>query len=131
MKSAMRRSRVVYALPLSLLMSGEVLAADQEEKPGMTHSQQIPAAVQKPGKGATPATKVEHLEVHGRRASTIASSATKSNTPLIETAQSVSVITRNEMDIRGVLDLNQAGRYIAGVTPNLRGGVGTRPFLMA
>ncbi|WP_407066098.1 TonB-dependent siderophore receptor [Acetobacter sp.] len=126
MKSAMRRSRVAYALPLSLIMSGEVLAADQEEKPGMTHSQQIPATPRKQGKSSVASTKTEHLEVRGRRASTIASSATKTNTPLIETAQSVSVITRNEMDIRGVLDLNQAVRYTAGITPNLRGGVGTR-----
>nr|WP_231100995.1 TonB-dependent receptor plug domain-containing protein [Gluconobacter oxydans] len=70
----------------------------------------------------TQAKTVEKLEVHARRASTLASSATKSDTPLIETAQSVTVITRNEMDIRNVLNLNQAVRYTAGITADLRGG---------
>ena len=64
--------------------------------------------------------------MQGRRLATTASSATKSDTPLIETAQSVSVITRNEMNVRGVLSLNQAVRYAAGITPDLRGGIGTR-----
>lgn len=68
----------------------------------------------------------EVIHVHAQRGAVLASSATKSTTPLIETAQSVTVITRNEMDIRGVLSLDQAVRYTAGVTPDLRGGVGTR-----
>ncbi|GBR50259.1 TonB-dependent receptor [Neokomagataea thailandica NBRC 106555] len=69
---------------------------------------------------------VERLVVRGRKPSTVAASATKSDTPIIDTAQSVSVVTRNEMDIRGVLNLNQAIRYIAGVTPDQRGGSITR-----
>ncbi|WP_369794256.1 TonB-dependent receptor plug domain-containing protein, partial [Asaia sp. SF2.1] len=75
---------------------------------------------------AAPHPKAEELVVRGQKGATIASSATKSSTPLIETAQSVTVVTRNEMDIRGVLTLNQAVRYAAGITPDLRGGVGTR-----
>lgn len=74
---------------------------------------------------------VERLIVHGRKPSTVAASATKSDTPIVNTAQSVSVITRNEMDIRGVLSLNQAIRYIAGVTPDQRGGSVTRYDLFA
>ncbi|OUJ09695.1 TonB-dependent siderophore receptor [Acetobacter sp. DsW_059] len=74
----------------------------------------------------TQAATSEQLTVKGRRASVVASSATKSDTPLIDTAQSITVITRNEMDIRGVLSLNQAVRYAAGITPDLRGGIGTR-----
>ncbi|WP_256940522.1 TonB-dependent siderophore receptor [Acetobacter persici] len=79
--------------------------------------------------GAKTADRVaaaEAINVQGRRLATTASSATKSDTPLIETAQSVSVITRNEMNVRGVLSLNQAVRYAAGITPDLRGGIGTR-----
>nr|WP_246375929.1 TonB-dependent siderophore receptor [Gluconacetobacter takamatsuzukensis] len=74
----------------------------------------------------TSATEAEHIVVRARRAATVAASATKSDTPLIDTAQSVTVVTRNEMDVRGVLSLNQAVRYAAGITPDLRGGVGTR-----
>ncbi|WP_243444032.1 TonB-dependent receptor plug domain-containing protein [Asaia prunellae] len=63
------------------------------------------------------ASDAEEIVVTGRqRASTIASSATKSATPLVETAQSVTVITRTDMDLRGVLTLGQALRYTAGIT---------------
>ncbi|GBR71877.1 TonB-dependent siderophore receptor [Gluconobacter kanchanaburiensis] len=118
----MHRNRIFYAIPLSLVMSGEVFAADQLSSP-----QQSKAGPPKAAATDTQARTEEKLEVHARRLSTLASSATKSDTPLIETAQSVTVITRNEMDIRNVLNLNQAVRYTAGITPDLRGGgVGTR-----
>lgn len=42
--------------------------------------------------------------------------ATKLNTPLIKTDRSVSVITRREMEQRGVQDTVEAVRYSAGVT---------------
>ncbi|WP_152532006.1 TonB-dependent siderophore receptor, partial [Gluconobacter oxydans] len=119
----MHRSRILYAIPLSLVMSGEVFAADQNVPP----EQPPRSGTKKTSTAGTQAKTVEKLEVHARRASTLASSATKSDTPLIETAQSVTVITRNEMDIRNVLNLNQAVRYTAGITADLRGGgVGTR-----
>ncbi|WP_029603674.1 TonB-dependent siderophore receptor [Kozakia baliensis] len=123
----MQRSRIIYVIPLSLLTSGTALAADAEGKSEQARvvgtSQAKPTAT----KSQTRATQIEKLEIRGRRPSTIASSATKTDTPLIETAQSVTVVTRNEMDIRGVLSLNQAVRYAAGITPDLRGGgVGTR-----
>ncbi|MFT9315814.1 MAG: TonB-dependent siderophore receptor [Acetobacter orientalis] len=120
-----RRSKILYALPLSLLVSGEVWAADPEHTAPSNTSAASSHAAQKTAKNGKAAS--ESVEVRGRRISTIASSATKSDTPLIETAQSVTVITRNEMNIRGVLNLNQAIRYAAGITSDLRGGgVGTR-----
>ncbi len=42
-------------------------------------------------------------------------SATKSDIPLIETPQSVSVITRDQMDLLAFVDAQQAVRYTAGV----------------
>jgi len=123
MKAGMHRTRAVYFIFLSLLTTGKVFAADQDGKPVQAQASTTTA---KNGPAASPLTKAEQVEVRARRASTVASSATKSDTPLIETAQSVSVITRNEMDVRGVLTLNQAIRYEAGVTPDLRGGEGTR-----
>ncbi|MBF0892431.1 TonB-dependent siderophore receptor [Gluconobacter sp. LMG 1744] len=119
----MHRNRIFYAIPLSLVMSGEVFAADQN----VTPEQSQRSGPKKTDTAGTQAKTVETLKVRARRASTIASSATKSDTPLVETAQSVTVITRNEMDIRNVLNLNQAVRYTAGITADLRGGgVGTR-----
>lgn len=134
----MQRSGIIYTVLLSLLLSDMAFAADQEkktEKPGQsgtvtphqTATGQTTTARTAGGKTTgTGATKIEQIEVRGRKASTIASSATKTNTPLVETAQSVTVITRDEMDVRGVLTLNQAVRYAAGITADTRGGEGTR-----
>jgi iron complex outermembrane recepter protein len=47
--------------------------------------------------------------------------ATKTDTPLVETAQSVSVVNRQEMDDRNVQDLNEAMAYTAGVRVNVNG----------
>lgn len=44
-----------------------------------------------------------------------ATSATKTDTPLIETAQAISVVTAAEMEQRGVQNINQAVSYTAGV----------------
>ncbi len=49
------------------------------------------------------------------------SAATKLSTPLIETARSVSVVTRKEMDQRSVQDILEAVRYSAGVTTGRSG----------
>jgi iron complex outermembrane receptor protein len=43
-------------------------------------------------------------------------SATKTDTPLVETPRAVSVVTREEMDERAVTDMIQAARYTSGVT---------------
>ena len=43
-------------------------------------------------------------------------SATKTDTPLIETPRSISVVTREEMEQRDVTDMIQAARYSSGVT---------------
>ncbi|MHB8286204.1 MAG: TonB-dependent siderophore receptor [Caulobacteraceae bacterium] len=59
-----------------------------------------------------------------------ANSGTKSNTPLIETPQSISVINRDELDLRVVTDLNQALYYTAGVSPDTRGATASRYDLL-
>ncbi|MBN8897510.1 MAG: TonB-dependent siderophore receptor [Rhodospirillales bacterium] len=52
--------------------------------------------------------------------------ATKTDTPLLETPQSVSVITRDQMTQQDVHTLNQAVRYTSGVAAETRGGIATR-----
>lgn len=47
---------------------------------------------------------------------TRSAAGTKTQTPLIETPRSVSVVTRKELDDRGVQSLPEAVRYTAGVT---------------
>ena len=53
-------------------------------------------------------------------------SATKTDTPIIEVPQSISVINRNEMNMRGVqLNITEALRYVPGVTVDQFGFNGT------
>ncbi|MBN3868612.1 TonB-dependent siderophore receptor [Gluconobacter kondonii] len=123
----MQRNRIIYTGLLLIVLSDTAFASDQEKKPGTDRHPGAAVAAQTAPKAAeTHAKDVEQIKVRGHLASTVASSATKSNTPLVETAQSVTVITRDEMDARGVLNLNQAVRYAAGVTADTRGGEGTR-----
>jgi iron complex outermembrane receptor protein len=63
----------------------------------------------------------DDLVVTGQRASTSASSGTKTDTPLLETPQSVSVIDASDIARLGLQNLNQALRFVAGVTPEQRG----------
>jgi iron complex outermembrane receptor protein len=57
---------------------------------------------------------------------TRSATGSKTDTPILENAQSLSVVTRDQIDQQGALSLNQAVRYTAGVTPESRGAVGTR-----
>ena len=125
----MKRSTLFYTVFVSFVLSDAALAAGQEtqaDKPGQSEAG-APARKVSTSKAKVQAAQDELLEVRGHgHSSVMASSATKTNTPLIETAQSVTVITRDEMDTRGVLTLNQAVRYAAGITADTRGGEGTR-----
>lgn len=72
-----------------------------------------------PEAGEAPADAARTLDavhVNAYRTTSHASSATKTDTAIAETAQSVSVIAREELDARGVQNLNEAMRYVAGVT---------------
>lgn len=61
------------------------------------------------------------IVVTGEKATTIASSGTKSATPIVETPQSISVISAGDIAGLGLQNLNQALRFVAGVTPETRG----------
>lgn len=50
--------------------------------------------------------------------------ATKTDTPIVETAQSISVIGRQQIEDQNALTLNQALRYSPSVTTEQRGGSG-------
>lgn len=53
-------------------------------------------------------------------------SGTKTDTPLMQTPQSITVIDGDELERRNALSINQALTYVAGVSPNQRGGTVTR-----
>lgn len=84
-------------------------AADTVSPPAAS----LPAVTVKAQAGEASATG----QVDGYRA-TRQASGTKTDTPLAETPQSVSVITRDELDDRGVTSLSDALRYSAGVNPS-------------
>jgi iron complex outermembrane receptor protein len=71
------------------------------------------------------ATAVERVEVTGLKARR-AAAGTKTETPLIETPQSITVIDSDELSRRNVQSINQALGYVAGVSPNQRGAMVTR-----
>ena len=56
----------------------------------------------------------------------LSATGTKTSTPLVETSQSISVVTRDQLDQQGAMSLNQALHYTSGVTTESRGAVGTR-----
>ncbi len=65
--------------------------------------------------GSRDAVELDAVRVNAYRTVTHTSGATKTDTPIAETAKSVSVIAREELDARGVVNLNEAMRYVAGV----------------
>lgn len=67
----------------------------------------------------------EQIIVTGARASA-ASAGTKSDTPLMATPQTITVIDAEELARRNALSINQALGYVAGVSPNQRGGTVSR-----
>ncbi|MFT4176919.1 MAG: TonB-dependent siderophore receptor [Luteolibacter sp.] len=69
----------------------------------------------------TQSIALPELEVTGRKIATHSSVGTKVNTPILETPQSVSAVTRADMDSRGVQRLTDAVSYSAGVVPEFQG----------
>ncbi len=91
------RRRAVYPLLLALSgQAGVVFAADEP-------------------------VSLEAVTVNAYRPAETIGGSTKTDTPLREVRQSVSVIERREMDLRGVRNLNEATRYTAGVLPESQG----------
>lgn len=63
----------------------------------------------------------DDIVVTGVQARDTAASGTKSSTPLAETPQSITVVTASDIAGLGLQNLNQALRFVAGVTPETRG----------
>ncbi|AWH21581.1 TonB-dependent siderophore receptor [Stenotrophomonas sp. ZAC14D2_NAIMI4_6] len=93
------RSPLSTALALALALSAPLAAHAQTQTPD----------------GSSP-TDLDAVHVNAYRTLTHTSGATKTDTPVAEMAKSVSVIAREELDARGVQTLNEAMRYVAGVS---------------
>jgi iron complex outermembrane recepter protein len=77
------------------------------------------------GAEAETAADSSSIVVTGLRETRV-SSGTKSNTPLIETPQAITVIDSSELTLRNAISLNQAVGYVAGISANQRGGTVNR-----
>lgn len=102
-----------HALLAALLLSvwGQAAAQSAVAPPPTPESEASPAQ---------PAM-LESITINAYRQAETIGAATKTETPLIETPQTVTVIERDEMDARGVQNLNEATRYTAGVLPESQG----------
>jgi iron complex outermembrane receptor protein len=61
------------------------------------------------------------IVVTGDKPVTVASAGTKTDTPIVETPQSISVVDASDIARLGLQNLDQALRFVAGVTPDTRG----------
>ncbi|MBS0285411.1 MAG: TonB-dependent receptor plug domain-containing protein, partial [Proteobacteria bacterium] len=95
------------------LLAGAALTA-------LTGSLPAHAAAPAPGDSA-PADSSDDVVVRGEKVVGQASSGTKSDTPIVETPQSISVVSSEDISQLGLANLNQALRYVAGITPESRG----------
>ncbi|ATZ10316.1 TonB-dependent siderophore receptor [Erwinia amylovora] len=100
--------RMPFSLKRSVLLCGIALFT-----PGMTWAADTLVVTAKPEETASTPTE-------GYTAK-ISSGATKTDRPLITTGQSVSVVTRQQMEDQGAMDVNQALNYTAGAFTNFAG----------
>ncbi|WP_241024738.1 TonB-dependent siderophore receptor [Burkholderia sp. Ac-20365] len=116
MMSAGVRNSTAFTLLLCLLGGTSTVYAQSTDTPASTSGAQLPevkisAQRDNPAVGAADG----YVPV-------TATTATKTDTPLIETPQSVSVVTRDQMTDQNVQSVPEALRYTAGVVSEIRGG---------
>jgi iron complex outermembrane receptor protein len=100
-----RRVHRPVRTPLSVFVASSLLLA------AVAQAQTAPVS---PDGGRV--AELDAVQVNAYRTTTHTSGATKTDTPIAETTQSISVIAREELDARGVQNLNEAMRYVAGVS---------------
>lgn len=104
-----RSSRVRFLQSAALLVSAVA--------PALTFAQSAPTAEE--------VVKLPNLKVVGEKIAVDSALGTRINTPLVETPQTISVVTRAELDERGAQNLNEAVAYTASVRPE-SGGLDSR-----
>ena len=116
----------IYSSNRAMGRAGVALAALIVGGAGTALAQGAPAAQ------TGTAIGLDTIEVQGERASgpvngyvaRRSDTATKTDTPLMETPQSVTVVTRDQMDDQGAQNVSQALRYTAGVLGETRLSMG-------
>lgn len=130
MRDQYKRTHRAGRRGLALLLCGAALTA--VAAPAL--AQDVTDAATNPAQSSTTPNETIREEVDGENVVTViarnyvptgAMSATKTDAPLLETPQSISVITRDQIDLLGFVDVQQAVRYTSGIVgenygPDLR-----------
>ncbi|MFM0604526.1 TonB-dependent siderophore receptor [Paraburkholderia sediminicola] len=103
-------------------------AADTTGATGASEPRAASASAAAPGTTQLPAVSVTDTRASETGTGPVigyvahqSTAGTKTDTPLIKTPQSVSVVTRDQMDIQNVQSVAQALRYTSGISPEQRG----------
>lgn len=115
MAMSLRRYRLLSLAPVLLALSAGALAQEAATSPLTQGGAILLPTVDVQGQRETATGPVQGF-VAGR-----AASATKTDTPLIETPQAITVITRDRIDAQAVRSVEEALRYAPGVTAGLSG----------
>ncbi|PPK76183.1 TonB-dependent receptor-like protein [Methylobacter tundripaludum] len=99
--------RLAALLPLGAALNGMAIVADQPTKAQAAEKKEI----------TLPAVKVKATRDNksGNYKTGTSTVGTKTDTPLIETPQSISVITNDQMEAQNVSTMAEALRYTPGV----------------
>ena len=121
-------ARVLQCALLALSVNGHVHAQQAGPEPAKPGKKEGPAApaeadaqndkpplVKNAGTAVLPAVVVKDTGPVPGYVTNRTMTATKTDTPVLEIPQSISVINRNEMDMRGVQFFTEALRYVPGV----------------
>ena len=114
---AMSVSRLLFIFVMALGLLSSLRSAATESNPLDEDATQLPTVevdAQAPASDGPVGPDTGYL---GKRSAT----ATKTNTPLAETAQSVSVVTRQRIEDQGAANLQDALNYVAGVRSDAYG----------
>jgi outer membrane receptor for ferric coprogen and ferric-rhodotorulic acid len=99
-----RPSRQAQAALVNVLLLGGIIAHTQASDPGADATSLAPVKVT--------ANADDSTDGYVARKSSV---GTKTDTPLVEVPQSISVVTRQQMDVQQPQSLNEALRYSVGV----------------
>ncbi|WP_157956586.1 TonB-dependent siderophore receptor [Dyella sp. C11] len=111
--------RLTARQALERVLAGTDLVATQKD--GVLIVQRAPQAK----RGVTPLAAVNVTGLTTGYVAHDSTAGTKTDTPLIETPQSISVITRDQMDARAVQSVSEALRYTPGVMAEANGSLVT------
>lgn len=119
---------VLYAMPVAAQDSGVSLptvtvgggAQAKRKNASSAAPEPLPAAQQQQQPSADTSSYQDATGPVNGYVATDSASATKTGTPLIETPQTVNVITADQMEDQGVTSVSQALRYVPGVVAEYR-----------